>query len=557
MASSSSLLSEDQLQCSICLDVFTDPVSTPCGHNFCMICLKEFWDRSSHCQCPMCKEEFPKRPDLRVNTFISEFAALFKKAVQVKSSSVADQVPTKTKKILCDSCTEEKLEALKSCLYCGVSFCNTHLMLHKTTPKLKEHKLMDPVENLEDYICQKHERPLELFCRDDQTCVCQFCIEGEHRTHSTVPIEEAIRDKTTELGMTQVEIQQMIQERVKKIEEIRHSVELNKKNTEKEKADIVEIFRALMRCIERSQTELLKVMEEKQKAAEMQAEEFIKELEQEITELKRRNTELEQLSYTEDHLHLLQIYPSLCSPPHTQDWTDVTINSYLSEETLRRALSQLQETLSEEMQKVERTKLQRFSQYAVDVTLNPDTAHPELILSDDKKQVRHKRDMEQNLHDSPKRFDASLYVLGNEGFSSGRFYYQVQVQGKTDWILGVARESSNRKGLIKPCPENGYWCVWKRSDDKYLAYDSPRVSLSLKRAPQKVGVFVEYEEGLISFYDVDAKSHIYSFTDQNFTEKLFPLFSPCNDHGCRNVVPLVICTVHRQRKSTLETKSNS
>ena len=86
MASSSSLLSEDQLQCSICLDVFTDPVSTPCGHNFCMVCLKECWDSSSRCQCPVCMEKFHKRPELRVNTFISGLAALFKKSVQVKSS---------------------------------------------------------------------------------------------------------------------------------------------------------------------------------------------------------------------------------------------------------------------------------------------------------------------------------------------------------------------------------------------------------------------------------------------------------------------------------------
>ncbi|KAK3545602.1 hypothetical protein QTP70_008212 [Hemibagrus guttatus] len=135
----------------------------------------------------------------------------------------------------------------------------------------------------------------------------------------------------------------------------------------------MEIFSNLMRCIERNQAELLKVMEEKQKTAERQAEEFIKELEQENTELTRRTTELEQLSHTEDHLHLLQIYPSLCRPPHTQDWTHITINPHLSVETLRRALSQLQETLTEEM---------------VDVTLDPDTANPELVLSDDGKQVK-------------------------------------------------------------------------------------------------------------------------------------------------------------------------
>ncbi|KAF4088713.1 hypothetical protein AMELA_G00057890 [Ameiurus melas] len=544
MASSSSVLCEDQLQCSICLDVFTDPVSTPCGHNFCMMCLKEFWDSSSHCQCPVCKKEFPKRPELCVNTFISELAASFKKSVQVKSSSAADPLPSETKKVLCDSCIEEKLEALKSCLHCGVSLCNTHLIPHKTTAKLMKHKLMEPVENLEDYICQKHERPLELFCRDDQTCVCQFCTEGDHKTHNTVPIEEESGEKKTESEKTRAEVQQMIQERLKKIEEIKHSVELNKKNTEKEKAVGVEIFSALMRCIERSQAELLKVMDEKQKAAEKQAEVLIKDLEQEITELKRRNTELEQISHTEDHLHLLQIYPSLCSPPHTQDWTDVTINSHLSLETLRRALSQLQETLSEEMEKFPEIKLKRIQQYAVDVTLDPDTANPYLILSDDGKQVTCGR-KRQNLPDNPERFNNYVIVLGKEAFSSGRFYYEVQVRGKTQWDLGVARESINRKGEIIYRPEDGYCCVCLRNKTEYKALDSPSVSLSLKQAPQKVGVFVDYEEGLISLYDVDVKSHIYSFTGQTFTEKLYPYFSPCPNDGGENSAPLIICPVRQ------------
>ncbi|XP_053360959.1 E3 ubiquitin-protein ligase TRIM39-like [Clarias gariepinus] len=540
MGSSSSDLCEDQLQCSICLDVFTDPVSTPCGHNFCMICLKEFWDSSSPCQCPVCKTHFAKRPELCVNMFISGLAASFKKSVQVKSSSAAEK-PTQSL-VLCEICCKKKCAAVKSCLTCMTSYCKTHLEPHKSVSSLKKHKLIEPVENLEDYICQKHERPLELFCRDDQMCVCQFCTEGDHRTHKNVPIEEESEEKKTEMEKTRAEVQQIIQERLKKIEEIKHSVELNNKNIEKEKADAVEIISALMRSIERRQAELLKVMEEKQKAAEMQAEEFIKDLEQEITELKRRNTELEQLSHTEDHLHLVQIYPSLCSPPHTQDWTDVTINSHLSVETVRRALSQIQETLSEEMEKLDETELKRIKQYAVDVTLDPDTANPKLILSDDGKQVTH-GETELNLFDNPERFDYCADVLGKEGFSSGRFYYEVQVKGKTKWDLGVARESINRKGVITVSPEDGVWCVVLRNKTEYVALDSPHVSLSLKRAPQKVGVFVDYEEGLISFYDVEAKSHIYSFTGQTFTEKLYPIFSPCTDDEGKNSAPLFICPV--------------
>ncbi|XP_076828050.1 E3 ubiquitin-protein ligase TRIM39-like isoform X1 [Brachyhypopomus gauderio] len=510
MASSSSVLSEDDLQCSICQHVFTDPVSTPCEHNFCMVCLRTCWDNSSLCQCPVCKEEFPQRPELRVNTFISALAAQFKKAFQVESSSTADQRLSKSQKVLCDSCTENRLEALRSCLDCGLSYCRRHLELHKTTAKLKKHKLMDPVENLENYICQKHEKPLEMFCRDDQTCVCQFCTEGDHRTHTTVPIETESEQRKTKLRMTKTEVQQMIQNRLKKIEEIRKSVEVSEKNTEKEKADSMEVFSSLLRCIERSQTELLQVLEEKQKAAERQAEEFIKDLEQEITELKRRDTELDHLSHTEDHIHLLQMYPSLCNPPHTREWTNITINIHLIPEPLRKVLCQLQETVRKEMEKNDEIELKRIQQCAVDVTLDPNTGHPDFIVSADGKRVRY-GGIRQNLPDNPKRFDY-ICVLGQEGFSSGRFYYEVQVKGNIAWDLGVVRESIDRKGKIILSPENGYWTVWLRNETKYKALGSPREILSLKQAPQKVGVFVDYEEGLVSFYDVEARSHIYSFT---------------------------------------------
>ncbi|XP_072543274.1 E3 ubiquitin-protein ligase TRIM39-like isoform X2 [Salminus brasiliensis] len=542
MGSSNSVLSEEQLKCSICLDVFTDPVSTPCGHNYCMVCLKEFWDSGLQYQCPVCKEEFSRRPELRVNTFISGLAVQFKEALQENSGNTSGQLIFKSKKILCDSCTDKKLEAVKSCLDCGVSYCNTHLMPHQTAAKLRKHKLMDPVENLEDYICQKHERPLELFCRDDQMCVCQFCIEGDHKTHSTVPIKEESRVKKTTLGKTQAEVQQMIHDRLKKIEEIKHSVYLSKKSTEKEISDSVEIFSGLARCIVRSQTALLEAIEQKQEASEMQAEEFIKELEQEITELKRRDTELEQLSKSDDHVHLLQIYPSLSSHLQSKNWSNISVNTHLSVETLRRALSQLQESLDKKTEDLVEIELNRIQQYAVDVTLDPDTAHPTLLLSADGKQVR-QGDSQQNLPENPQRFDHCPCVLGTEGFSSRRFYFEVQVKKKTKWVLGVASESSNRKGDITANPDDGYWSVCLKNKIEFEALDSPSISLSLKQAPQKVGVFVDYEEGLVSFYDVEDRSHIYSFTGQTFTEQLYPYFCPCSNDGRKNVAPLIISPV--------------
>ncbi|XP_060730827.1 E3 ubiquitin-protein ligase TRIM39-like isoform X2 [Tachysurus vachellii] len=540
---SSSLLSEDQLLCSICLDVFAYPVTTPCGHNFCKSCLTQYWDKSQHCLCPLCKEEFTKRPELKINTTLREVADHFKK----KSGS--DKL-----EVLCDACSGDKLKALKSCLDCGLTFCKTHLEPHNHVSKLKKHKLITPVENLEDYICQKHDRALELFCRDDQTCVCQFCTEGDHKNHNTVPIEEESRERKIQMVKTKTDVQQMIQDRLKKIKEIKHSAEQSKRSTEKEKADSVEVFTALIRSIERSQAELLEVMEEKQKAAETQAEGLIKELEQEISVLKRRDTELEQLSQTEEHLHLLQIYSSMCSPPHTKNWTEISINTDVSGDTVRTALSQLQQTLNEKLTKSlndklkERvsTELKRIQQYAVDVTLDPDTANPYLILSADGKQVR-LGDKPQKLRDSPQRFNKCPCVLGKQSFSSGRIYYEVQVRGKTDWDFGVATENINRKGKITPSPLYGLWAVALRNEIQYKAYAGPAVPLRLKKKLEVVGVFVDYEEGLVSFYDVKSRSHIYSFTGQSFTEKLHPYFSPELNKGGKNLAPLIISPVIKTR----------
>ncbi|XP_048059534.1 E3 ubiquitin-protein ligase TRIM39-like isoform X2 [Megalobrama amblycephala] len=527
MLSSSGPLTEE-LQCSICLDVFTDPVSTPCGHNFCKTCLNKCWDNSWTCNCPYCKETFKHRPDLKINTTLRELVDHYKK-----------KSPEKKPEVLCDVCKERKLKALKSCLVCQSSYCETHLEPHLRVAGLKKHKLINPVRNLKDYICQKHERPLELFCRDDQTIVCLFCTEGLHKNHNTVSIEEESEEKKTQLIKTQKDTQQMIQDRIKKIQDIKHSAKVRKINTEKEKAARVELFTDLIRSIERCQTELLEMMEEQQKAAEKQEEELIEELKQEITELKMRNTELEQLSHTEDLLHLLQIYSSLYSSRNTRNWSEISVKTDESLETLRRALTQLQDTLQE---KLTQTDLKRMQQYEVDVTLDPDMAHPQLILSDDGKQVRH-GDISQKLPDNPERFDHCVFVLGKEGFSSGRFYFEVQVKGKTEWTLGVAIEFINRKGQIALSPSNGFWTVWLRNGNEYLACDDPPVSLCLSMKPQRVGVFVDYEEGLVSFYDVESSSHIYSFTGQSFTGKLNPIFSPCFNNKGKNSTPMIITSV--------------
>ncbi|XP_030579823.1 E3 ubiquitin-protein ligase TRIM21-like [Archocentrus centrarchus] len=545
MSAASNLRSEDQFLCSICLDVFTDPVSTPCGHNFCKTCITQHWDINQRSQCPMCKETFYTRPQLRVNTLLSEMVAQFcHEAQQKASSSSSEQQAAKPGEVLCDVCTGTKLKALKSCLVCLTSYCQTHLEPHLTTKGLKRHQLVEPEENLEGRMCTKHDKPLELFCKTDQTCVCMLCPVLDHKNHEFVPLSEEYEGKKAELGKTEAEIQQMIQKRRLKIQQIRESVKMSKDAADREEAEGVQVFTALMESVERGLKELMKEIKDKQEATEKQAEGLIKDLEQEVSELMKRSSEVEQLSRSEDHLHLLQSFSSLKAAPPTKDWTEVSIHPPSYEGTVVRAVAQLEDTLRKDMKKLFEAELRRVQQYAVDVTLEPDTAHPKLILSDDGKQV-HDSDVTKELPDNPERFSQCVCVLGKQSFSSGRFYFEVQVKGKTKWTLGVARESINRKRIITLRPQDGFWTVWLRNGNEYEALDDPSVCLCLQPGPEKVGVFVDYEEGLVSFYDVDAAALIYSFTGCSFTHKLHPFFSPCPNYGGKNSAPLIICPVNQ------------
>ncbi|XP_049918733.1 zinc finger protein RFP-like [Epinephelus moara] len=536
-------LSEDQFLCSICLDVFTDPVSTPCGHNFCKNCITTHWNINVPYQCPNCKNIFDTRPELKVNTFVSEMVSHFRQSAQQRASS-SEQQAAEPGNVPCDVCTGPKVKALKSCLVCLVSYCETHLEPHLTASGLKRHQLIDPVENLEGRMCRKHDKPLELFCKTDQRCVCMLCSVLDHKSHDVVPLKEEYERNLAKLGKTEAGVQQMIEERRLKIQEFKRSINISREIADREIAIKNHVFTELKEAIERNQAKLIESTEEKHRMTEKQAEGFIKELEQEISELKKRSAELEQLSHSEDHLNLVQKFPSLDAAPPTKNWTEVKVCPPSYEGTVGTAVDQLVEMLKNEMKKLlTNIELKTVQQYAVDVTLDPDTAHPRLILSEDGKQV-HDGAVWKNLPENPKRFSLGLCVLGKQFVSSGRFYFQVQVKGKTKWALGVVRESVNRKGPITASPNNGYWTIHLMNEIIYHSVTETLVRLSQKSKPEKVGVFVDYDEGLVSFYDVDAAALIYTYTGCSFTGKLLPFFFPCADQDGENSAPLIICPVN-------------
>ncbi|KAK0150307.1 Zinc finger protein RFP [Merluccius polli] len=539
MASANTSWSEDNFSCSICLDVFNSPVSTPCGHNFCRTCITKLWDDQVQYKCPVCNELFHTRPDLRVNTLLSEMVDQFRRSVRVKEQPCVEpgEVP-------CDVCTGTQLKAVKSCLVCLISYCHTHLEPHQRVAVLKKHLLVEPMDRLEDRMCKKHERLLELFCQTDQVCVCQFCTDGDHRSHPVVPLEEEYEVKTAQLGKMESDVQQMIQERKRKIKEIKDTVDRSKADADRQIADAEQVLTALMSSIEKWRDDFNQTVKEKLNSTEKQAEGLIKELEQEIEELTNRRSEVKQLSHTEDHLHLLQTFSSLKNPPHTRDWTTVEVRPPPFIGSLRRSLDQLEETLNMERKKLRDAELKMVQQYEVDVTLDPDTAHPRLILSEDGKQVRD-GDVKKNLPDNRKRFTTHIFVLTRQSFSSGRFYFEVQVKNKTGWRLGVARESIRRKGDLIFTPENGYWNI-DFTNDGLVFIDNSDVLLPLRAELQKVGVFVDYDEGLVSFYDVEARVHIYSATGCTFHEPLYPFLCPGNSkYKGSNSAPLIISPVNQ------------
>lgn len=195
MAFPSILLADVQFNCSVCEDVFSEPVSIPCGHSFCFSCITSHWNSNDDISCPRCLTVFHRRPELCANHFAKEMS---EKIQARKQNSLI------VKAIHCDACVGKETKALKSCLMCLTSYCEGHLEPHFTVPTLKTHKLIEPIAMLENRMCKRHRRLLELYCRNDQKCVCVLCTESDHRCHNTVPVECESREKKVRFSLHRV-----------------------------------------------------------------------------------------------------------------------------------------------------------------------------------------------------------------------------------------------------------------------------------------------------------------------------------------------------------------
>ncbi|XP_062978470.1 zinc finger protein RFP-like isoform X2 [Elgaria multicarinata webbii] len=459
----------EEATCSICLEYFRDPVMvTECGHNFCRACLNQCWgEKDTEASCPECRGTFQKE-NLRPNRQLAKITEIAKK--------FGDQ-GTKG--------AEEK-----------------------------------------GGVCEKHQEPLKFFCKDHETPICVVCDRSkEHKEHEVVPLEEASQEYK-DLIRRRLEILREERERILayKAETEKENKELLKE-TKAERKKTVAQFRQLRQLLEEQEKLLLTQIEGLEEAIARRRDEHQAKLSEELSSLESLIQELEEKGQQPASELLQDVRNTLqrsekeafenpaAFPPELKQkiWDFHEINPFLE-----RVMKQFQDVL-----------LTGLPLMKANVTLDPDTAHPSLILSEDHKSVRW-RDKQQDLPNNPERFDQHAFVLGREGFTAGRHFWEVSVGSEEDWAVGVTRKSVRRKGSIGLGPEEGIWVV-RYCGGVYRAFNPPHYPrLSLSEELKRIRVVLNCAGGRVSFYDADRGTLLYTFSGASFAgETIMPFFCVC------------------------------
>ncbi|XP_047731729.1 E3 ubiquitin-protein ligase TRIM58 isoform X1 [Prionailurus viverrinus] len=442
----------EEARCPVCLDFLQDPVSVACGHSFCLRCISEFCEKSDSAQgglyaCPQCRGPFGLesfRPNRQLASLVDSVRQLGLGAGPV-----------------------------------GVRLCAQH--------------------------CEE----LTLFCEVDQEALCWVCdTTAEHRSHHTMPLQEAAR-------CYQVKLQRALEMVRKKMEEaLTQEVNVGKKTIIwKEKVEMqrqrfrleFEKYRGFLAHEEQLQ---LRRMEEEERATLQRLRHSKNLLGQQSRALKELAEELEE-RFQRPALGLLEGVREALS--RSNDVTQVELENIPMELKTMCHIPGMREMLRK---------------FQVDVKLDPVTAHPSLLLTADLRSVQD-GELWRDLPNNPERFDTWPCVLGLQNFSSGRHYWEVMVGERAEWGVGVCRETVLRKGETTPSPENGVWAMWLLKGNEYMVLASPSVPLLHLERPHCIGIFLDYEAGEISFYNVTNGSYIYTF-NQLFSGILRPYFFICD-----------------------------
>uniref|UniRef100_A0A667IJM8 Pyrin n=1 Tax=Lynx canadensis TaxID=61383 RepID=A0A667IJM8_LYNCA len=404
--------------------------------------------------------------------------------------------------------------------------------------------------------CERHMRQAQLlFCEDHREPICLICrLSQEHRGHRVRPIEEAA-----------LEYKEQIQKQLEYLKDLRKSGEEQRSQGDKKTADFLKQIETRKQRIRHQLKQLYHFLEEQEKFFMASLEELgqtighvresystrasrdIALLNELIGEMEVKQSQpewelMQDIGVTLHRAKMVTVPKPWATPPEVEKKMHLF---YQKSEFVEKSMKYFSEILHSEMDTINVPELICAQTHAVNVILDTETAHPNLIFSNDLKSVRLGNKWDR-LPDSPERFDSCIIALGLPSFLSGRHYWEVEVGNKTGWILGICKASMSRKGNMTLSPDNGYWVVMMTKRSEFQVSTIPPTRLQMTEPPRRVGIFLDYTTGDISFYNVTNKSVIYTFTSFSCSGPLQPIFSPGTHDGGKNTDPLIICPVGGQ-----------
>uniref|UniRef100_G3PM57 Tripartite motif containing 25, like n=1 Tax=Gasterosteus aculeatus TaxID=69293 RepID=G3PM57_GASAC len=543
---SAKLWTEEQFNCPVCLDLPNDPVTIPCGHSYCMGCIKDYWskdDPKGVYSCPQCRKNFSPKPSLSRNTMLAEAVEQLRKGAHkadVRESMRSASSSAKTA-VPCDMCKGERRAAVKSCLSCMTSFCAAHLKPHSTKKALKAHELIAPTANLAEKICTQHKYLQEFYCRQCKMFICWLCTSNQHKGHECVSTKAERLEKQKVLAEMQTENQQRLKDRQQELKDMKKMMEGMKRSADRVHGDTEQVLVELQRSVERLQELLEEVLDQAGMEKMGQAQEVVDNLEAEIKELKKRETEMRDLVHCEDHIHYLEACESVCSPLESGDLPVVAANLDASFEPVREAVLNLRERVedlcNQELSKITMREInldsiqapeprtrEEFLQYSVTLTLDTDTAHRRLALTEGNTKATLQA-AAQPYPNAAGRFDGWTQVMCASPLYAQRCYWEVEWRGRGS-SMGVAYGAMARKGsdARSGLGYNAQSWTLELSDTCSAMHDNEKRDIPVSYSP-RLGLYLDVSTGTLAFYSVaESMTHLHSFR-ANFTQPLYAAFA--------------------------------
>ncbi|XP_068102492.1 uncharacterized protein [Hyperolius riggenbachi] len=517
----------EELNCSICLSLYTEPVSLRCGHSFCRGCLVTVLDTQEGTgvySCPECREEYPQRPLLEKNRKLSNIVESFRSTIQENLGSTIQEV-------LCTYC-DAPTPAAKSCLHCEASFCNKHLRSHS---KSAEHILTEPTVTFEDRKCSLHKEILKYYCTEDDACICMSCwVAGDHKGHQVELLDEAAEKKKVKLRDV---TGKLISEREKTERRIQNLASY--RTQEKGKAAAVtgrvtELFGDIRRKLDDVEKRVLTEVTRQEELMSESVSDLTQQLDTQKVELSRKLLQMEGLCKITDPVTVLkkEHNSDLIMPKTSDIISDVRdaggVDEGMISQVLHRGLFHFADSLTDMKIKRQFPVMEKS-----DISLDINTANNYIIISQDFRSATY-TDTPQTRPDGPERF-RSCQVFSTQSFSSGRHYWEVDVSRAKKWLIGVANHSIERKvdGNESHIGYNDKSWGLSQREKLSAVHNNIHKFIDSAASIKAVGIYLDYEAGRLSFYQLcDPIRHLYTFT-ATFTEPLHAAFFVFKDSSIR------------------------